>query len=83
MSQILDDLPDAQVFSRDPESFTEHDLKILIDRLKRHVARMRKARQDDALIQETSIKLKKTNAAAKKKKAKIKLAADPMETIIT
>lgn len=81
MSQILDDLPDAQVFSRDPETFSEHDIKVLIDRLKRHVARMRKARQDDAAVQEIATKTKKLNAAARKKKSK--LATDPMDTIIT
>lgn len=83
MSQILDDLPDAQVFARDPESLSEHDVKVLIERLKRHVTRMRKARQDDALVLETAAKVKKTNAAAKKKKAKTKLADDPMDTVIS
>lgn len=83
MSQILDDLTDAQVFSKDPETLNEHDTQVLIDRLKRHVARMRKARQDDALLADTATKLKKTNAAARKKKSKLKLADDPMETLIT
>jgi len=81
MAHILDTLSDAQVFARDPESLSDHDVQVLIERLKRHVARMRKARKDSAILLDTATKIKKTNAAAKKKKTKV-LAADPMNTII-
>ena len=83
MSQILDDLPDVQVFARDPEQLSEQELQVVIERLRKLVARMRKARQDDAKVAELAAKFKKVNAAAAKKKAKTTAATDPMETTIT
>lgn len=82
MTHILDTLSDAQVFSKDPESWSEHNVQVLIERLKRHVTRMRKARQDSATLLDTAAKLKKTNAAAKKKKAKVLAAGDPFDTTV-
>jgi hypothetical protein len=76
----LDKLPDAQVFSRDPEDYTQENTADTIARLTKLVARYRKARQDGEELTTLAAKLKKTNAAAKRKKAK--LAADPMETTI-
>jgi len=73
-------LPDSQVFSRDPEDFTRENLPDTIERLRKIVARQRKARQDSAEISALSLKFKKTNAAAARKKAKA--SADLMETKI-
>ena len=72
-------LPDAQVFARDPEDYTQENIDDTIQRLTKILARQRKARQDDAEVKDTAAKLKKTNTVARKKKAG-KLAADPMET---
>lgn len=76
----LDKLPDAQVFSRDPEDYTTENIADTIARLSKIIARQRKARADSEELTLIAAKLKKTNAAAKRKKAK--LAADPMETTI-
>lgn len=76
----LDKLPDAQVFSRDPEDYTQENTADTIARLAKIVARHRKARQDSEELAAIAAKLKKTNAAAKRKKSKV--AADPMETTI-
>jgi hypothetical protein len=76
----LDKLPDAQVFSRDPEDYTQENTADTITRLSKIIARHRKARQDSEELATIAAKLKKTNAAAKRKKAKV--AADPMETTI-
>jgi len=76
----LDKLPDAQVFSRDPEDYTKENTADTIARLSKIIARFRRARRDDEELAGIAAKLKKTNAAAKRKKTK--LAADPMETIL-
>lgn len=66
----LNKLPDAQVFSRDPEDYTQETTEDTIARLRKIVERQRKARQDDAEIAEATLKIKKANAAATKKKTK-------------
>lgn len=76
----LDKLPDAQVFSRDPEDYTQENTADTVARLSKIIARHRRARQDAEAMSTIAAKLKKTNAAAKRKKSK--LAADPMETTI-
>lgn len=81
-SDPLANLPNAQVFARDPEDYTSENLADTIARLAKNVARYRKARADEAAIKEHAAKLKKTNEAAAKKKAKSKIAADPMETTL-
>ena len=63
-------LPDAQVFSRDPEDYTQESTADTIERLKKIILRQRKARQDDAEVAELTTKIKKANAANKKAKAK-------------
>jgi hypothetical protein len=67
---ILATLSDAQAFSRDPEDFTQEAAADTIARLAKHVARQRKARQDDAAFKAEAARMKKANAASKKKKAK-------------
>lgn len=69
-ASALTKLPDAQVFSRDPEDYTQESTADTIARLSKIVARQRKARQDDAEIAATTAKIKKANTAATKKKAK-------------
>ena len=73
----LASLPDAQVFSRDPEDYTTENLADTIRRLRRIMERQRKARQDDAEIAELTAKLKTANAAAKKTKATKAAKASP------
>jgi hypothetical protein len=73
-------IPDAQVFARDPEDYTVESTADTIERLRKIVARQRKARDDEAQVKEAAAKLKKTNTAAARKKSK--LAADPLETIV-
>ena len=78
-------LSDAQVFSRDPEDYTEENTADTIERLRKILARHRKARQDAQQILDEAAKLKKANAKPKKSaasKTKPALAADPMETTI-
>lgn len=81
---VLTRLPDSQVFARDPEQYGDAEMTDTIERLSKILVRMRKARQDDALVKEAAAKLKKTNAAAKKAKAKKagKVPADPMGEVI-
>jgi hypothetical protein len=69
-------LTDTQVFARDPEDYTTENVTDTIARLSKIVARQRKARQDEADVLAQAQRIKKTNAAARKKKA----PADPMET---
>ncbi len=81
----LDKLTDAQVFSRDPEDYTQESAAETIARLKRILQRYRKARDDDAAIAEEAAKIKATNAKAKKAKAKKKgigEIVDPFEEIV-
>ncbi len=77
----LSKLLDAQVFARDPEDYSAETLQDTIARLQKIVARQRKARQDDAGVAALAAKMKKTNAAAKRKKTKAS-GGDPMETVI-
>ena len=84
---VLTRLPDAQVFSRDPEQYGAEEITDTVARLSKIVARLRKARQDEAEVKEAAAKLKKANAAAKKAKAKkaksgAPVSADPMEIVI-
>jgi hypothetical protein len=76
----LSKLTDAQVFACDPEDYSAESLADAIARLRKIVARQRKARQDDAEVAALAAKMKKSNAAAKRKKSK---GGDPMETTIT
>lgn len=69
-SLVLNKLPDAQAFSRDPEDYTTEALSDTIARLERILARQRKARQDAAEVAEAAAKMKKANAANRKAKAK-------------
>ena len=78
----LKELKDAQVFARDPEDYTAESTADTIERLRKIVARQRKARDDDAAVAAELVKIKKTNTAAARKKAKVKLAANPLETVI-
>ncbi len=78
-------LSDAQVFARDPEDYTEENTADTIERLRKILARHRKARQDAEQVMAEAAKLKKTNAKPKKaaaSKAKPSLSTDPMETKI-
>ena len=67
---VLSKLPDAQVFSRDAEDYTQEAIEDTIVRLRKIVARQRKARQDEAEIVELTAKIKKANTVAAKAKAK-------------
>ena len=67
---VLAKLTDAQAFSRDPEDYSKEDVADTILRLGKHVARQRKARDDEAAFKEAAAKIKKANEAGKKKKAK-------------
>lgn len=77
----LDKLTNAQVFGRDVEDYTQESVAETIRRLTKIVQQTRKARQDEAAVKELAAKMKKTNAAAKKK-AKPKLAADILDTVL-
>lgn len=76
----LTKLTRAQVFARDPEEVTQADLQFVVDELTKINARNRKARQDDAALAEGLTKIKKANAAAKKKKDASKVAINILET---
>ncbi len=78
----LRELKDAQVFARDPEDYTAESTADTIERLRKIVARQRKARNDDAAVTEQLGKIKKANATAARKKAKTLAAANPMDTVI-
>jgi hypothetical protein len=78
----LNKLPDAQVFSRDPEAYTEESLADTIERLRKIMVRQRKARADDEQVAAAAAAIKKTNAAAKRAKARTKASEDPMENTI-
>lgn len=66
----LSKLPDAQVFSRDPEDYTTEAIEDTIARLRKIILRQRKARQDEAEVAELTAKIKKANKVADKKKTK-------------
>lgn len=59
----------AQVFARDPEETTQEDIDFIVAELRKINERNRKARQDDEAVAAGAVKIKKANAAAKKKKA--------------
>ena len=77
---VLNRLTRAQVFARDPEETTQEDIDFIVAELRKINERNRKARRDDAAIAEDTAKLKKTNAAARKKKDSGKLAANLLDT---
>ena len=66
---VLTRLTRAQVFARDPEETTQEDIDFIVAELRKINERNRKARKDDADIAEATTKLKKANAATRKKKA--------------
>jgi hypothetical protein len=70
----------AAVFGRDPEEVTQADLQFVVEELTKINLRNRKARQDDAALVDGIAKIKKANAAAKKKKATGKVAANILDT---
>lgn len=76
----LEKLTRAQVFARDPESITEYHLQFAIEELRKINERNRKARADDAAVTEAAAKLKKTNAASRKKKPVASVAANILDT---
>lgn len=76
----LDKLTRAQVFARDPEQLTQAHIEYAIEEIRKLNERFRKAREDDAAITAAVTKLKKTNAAARKKKAAPVPAPDIMDT---
>lgn len=78
----LERLVKAQVFARDPEEITRPELDFVIAELTKINARNRKARKDDEAVTATALKVKKTNAAAKKKKAAGALPADILEATL-
>lgn len=73
-------LTNAQVFARDVADYTQESVAETIKRLTKIVQQTRKARQDEAQVKELAAKMKKTNEAAKKKKAKGVVAADILDT---
>lgn len=75
----LERLVKAQVFARDPEEITSTELDFVIAELTKINARNRKARKDDEAVTAMAVKVKKTNVAAKKKKAAGALPADILE----
>jgi hypothetical protein len=70
----------AQVFARDPEEATQEDIDFIVAELRKINERNRKARQDDAAIADGVAKIKKANAAAKKKKDTGKVATNILDT---
>lgn len=76
----LEKLTRAQVFARDPEDMHPAILDRAIEELRAINLRNRKARADDATVTEAAAKLKKTNAAARKKKPTPTLATNILDT---
>jgi hypothetical protein len=76
----LEKLTRAQVFARDPEAMTPDVLDRAIEELRAINVRNRKARADDAAVTEAAAKLKKTNAASRKKKPAASVAANILDT---
>jgi hypothetical protein len=75
----LERLVKAQVFARDPEQITPVELDFVIVELTKINVRNRKARKDDEAVTAMAAKVKKTNVAAKKKKATGAMPADILE----
>lgn len=76
----LEKLTRAQVFARDPEELTPANLEQVIEEIRKINERNRKARADDAAIAEAAAKLKKANAASRKKKPAASVAANILDT---
>lgn len=64
---VVDRLPRAQVFARDPEEMTQDNLAQVVEELTKINQRNRKARDDDAAIAEAAAKMKKANSKKKPK----------------
>ena len=78
----LERLVRAQVFARDPEEITPVEMDFVIAELTKINVRNRKARKDDEAVTAMAAKVKKTNAAAKKKKATGTVPADILEATL-
>jgi hypothetical protein len=76
---VLNRLTRAQVFARDPEETTQEDIDFIVAELRKINERNRKARKDDEAIAEGTAKLKKANAATRKKKGTAPLPADLLD----
>jgi hypothetical protein len=76
----LEKLTRAQVFARDPEDMTQENLQYVIEEITKINLRNRKARADDAAIAASAAKMKKANAATRKKKAAPTLADNLLDT---
>ena len=76
---VLNRLTRAQVFARDPEDMTQEDLAYVIEELRKINERNRKARKDDEAVAEGTAKMKKANAATRKKKAAEPFPADILD----
>ena len=70
----VDRLPRAQVFGRDPEEMTQAHLDFVVEEIRKINVRNRKARADDSAVADAATKMKKANAAARKKKAPVPAA---------
>ena len=79
-SSPLEILTRAQVFARDPEQLTEYHLQFALEEIRKINERNRKARADSAAVAETATKIKKANAANRKKKPAVVVAADILDT---
>lgn len=64
---VVDRLPRAQVFARDPEEMTHENLAQVVEELTKINLRNRKARDDDAAVAEAAAKMKKANSKKKPK----------------
>lgn len=78
----LERLVRAQVFARDPEEITKPELDFVIAELTKINVRNRKARKDDEVVAAMTVKVKKTNIAAKKKKAAGAVPTDILEATL-
>lgn len=76
----LEKLTRAQVFARDPENLTMAHLEQALVEIRKINERNRKARADDAAVADAAAKLKKTNAASRKKKPAATVAANILDT---
>jgi len=76
----LETLTRAQVFARDPEHLTHAHLQQALEEIRKINERNRKARADSAAVAETATKIKKANAANRKKKPAVVVAADILDT---
>jgi hypothetical protein len=76
----LETLTRAQVFARDPEQLTHAHLQQALEEIRKINERNRKARADSAAVAETATKIKKANAANRKKKPAVVVAADILDT---